>query len=468
MAYVEVIFPDRPSERFPLSEREGIIGRAQAADITIPVGYVSSRHTAIQLCALVKDLNSLNGTWVGEEQIAEHVLRDGEEFHFGEANGPKLRVHLAEGDLAGDTRPGATIQFSPGASAPPPSPPKDDAAKRELERRVAELERERDALRQELAARGNEAASSEIFSRPVQEPPDRSGDDRAGEELAAARRELEEMRTRIASAEKERERLSAELTAAREGASSTAGSSEDGRAEAERLLAEARQQVVDLTAERDRLKSDLDRRAAQPVAVAAADPDAAHALLVSFAAQREDDELSNPAILQTMKQREGFLSDAGFLLGKLFVFSRRVEKVVSETALAFRGGRAAAGNATMLPAWQQSINRTVQGLLMQGGQDLEREFEEHLSKLGQWFMACFWAYKRGSSAWWQQTYEAISPRTIQGRIKPHAWSKMVGGDYRKYWETYCELMADLTPDIVEDEIDENAAEVARKMIDGEE
>lgn len=468
MAYVEVIFPDRPSERFPLSEREGVIGRAQAADITIPVGYVSSRHTAIQLCALVKDLNSLNGTWVGEEQIAEHVLRDGEEFHFGEANGPKLRVHLAEGDLAGDTRPGATIQFSPGASAPPSSPPRDDAGK--LERRVAELERERDALRQELAARGNEAASSEIFSQPVEEPPDRSGDgDSRAEELATARRELEDLRTRVAAAEKERERLSAELTATREGESATAeASSDDGHAEADRLLAESRQQIVDLTAERDRLKSELDRRVAQPAVVAAADPDAAHALLVSFAAQREDDELSNPAILQTMKQREGFLSDAGFLLGKLFVFSRRVEKVVSETALAFRGGRAAAGNATMLPAWQQSINRTVQGLLMQGGEDLEREFEEHLRKLGQWFMACFWAYKKGSSTWWQQTYEAIAPRTIQGRIKPHAWSKMVGGDYRKYWETYCELMADLTPDIVEDEIDENAAEVARKMIDGEE
>lgn len=507
MPHIELFFPDGRTDRFPLNDREQIIGRAQAADITVPVGYVSSRHTSIQICAIVKDLNSLNGTWIGEEQVAEHVLRHGEEFHFGETNGPHFRVLLIDSDTDGDTRPGAgaTIQVPRGgaaaigglgAGAPASDPSAELLAKvKKLEAQVAELDRQRHGLREELKARSVEDAGSEILNRPVSEPPDSPNSDPGMDaELDSLRKQLATAQSENQTLAAEKARLESELKAAQAAVSqseisrdvanadraaagepskdSASDIEKDSASEAELSalhadLAAKSQQLADLSAERDRLKTELGSAQSAPAAVAAADPDAARAFLENFAQQADAREMSNPALLQTMQQREGFLSDAGFLLGKLFVFSRSIEKVVSETALSFRGGRAADGNATMLPAWQQSIKRSVQGYLMQGGDELKQEFEVHLGKLGQWFMACFWSYKKGSSQWWRSTYDIISPRAIQGQIKTHAWSSMLGGDFKKYWETYCELMTNLTPDIVEDEIDDHAAGEARGMIEGE-
>ena len=57
-----------------------IIGRGRSAQVTIPHSLVSRQHCEISECKgqlVVRDLDSLNGTYVGDERISEAVLASG-------------------------------------------------------------------------------------------------------------------------------------------------------------------------------------------------------------------------------------------------------------------------------------------------------------------------------------------------------------------------------------------------------
>ncbi len=64
------------------------IGRDESCAVFIDADNVSRRHAELQrkgMAYLVKDLDSSNGTWMGQEQIDEHTLRDGDLFRIGPA-----------------------------------------------------------------------------------------------------------------------------------------------------------------------------------------------------------------------------------------------------------------------------------------------------------------------------------------------------------------------------------------------
>jgi pSer/pThr/pTyr-binding forkhead associated (FHA) protein len=63
------------------------IGRSSEADISIPHPSISRRHCLLFLHSdgslAIKDLNSLNGTYVGDDRIKETVLMPGAQFQLG-------------------------------------------------------------------------------------------------------------------------------------------------------------------------------------------------------------------------------------------------------------------------------------------------------------------------------------------------------------------------------------------------
>ena len=66
---------------FPLPlEREIVIGRREDADLRIPDEAVSRRHASVRVDgtgAVLRDLESANGTWIEGRRVREEKLADG-------------------------------------------------------------------------------------------------------------------------------------------------------------------------------------------------------------------------------------------------------------------------------------------------------------------------------------------------------------------------------------------------------
>ena len=74
-------------ERLELSQDLASVGRSEESDIVLDDISVSRQHAVFQRTAsgriTVRDLNSLNGTYVNGARVEESVLRSGDEIQIG-------------------------------------------------------------------------------------------------------------------------------------------------------------------------------------------------------------------------------------------------------------------------------------------------------------------------------------------------------------------------------------------------
>lgn len=101
VAELEVTRGPNAGSRFRLEQDVVSIGRAQDSAIFLDDFSVSRRHAELARAGgsfLVRDLGSLNGTYVERERVEEHLLADGEEVQIG-------RFRLAYSSPAPSTPP---------------------------------------------------------------------------------------------------------------------------------------------------------------------------------------------------------------------------------------------------------------------------------------------------------------------------------------------------------------------------
>jgi pSer/pThr/pTyr-binding forkhead associated (FHA) protein len=94
------------------------IGRVEDNMFPITDQSISSHHCEVLLRGndvVIKDLNSTNGTFIGDEQITESVLKPGQTLRLGQV---ELRLETG-------TEGTPTASAPPAASTPPPSKKKD-------------------------------------------------------------------------------------------------------------------------------------------------------------------------------------------------------------------------------------------------------------------------------------------------------------------------------------------------------
>ncbi len=448
MAHLEVLIPDRDPMIVPLAPAPLSIGRGEECDIQIPSKFVSTKHTSIELTAVVTDLGSTNGTWVGDEQVKERALRTGESFHFGWKDQVRVRLVLDEEPATND-----------GTAPLPPDQNRNEIA--EFEALVKEQKSEIDRLNEKItgleAARASltgELASftgSQIISQPVMEPGPVHAEPAAADPTQS-NAELERLRDQVDS-------LLADLTDEQQKCESLAR-------ERDRLVEAAAEQSLPDAAPAS-AEPPAEAAPAEPKRSPAVDADASQELVESFAANcgLELDE----TLLTTMQRRSGLFEDFGYASGKLLSFSRDVEQLISAMSLAFRGtNRLNEGNVTMLPGGgtRDNLRRSIQSLLMQGGPELRSSFDGHLEHLSKWYLACVSAYKAGIEQWYPEFRRRLSQSEIERRIKVGGMLRAFGLQYREYWEAYGKVLEDLTDEIVIDEIEQAAAREAVKIAEG--
>ncbi|HHY97514.1 MAG TPA: DUF3662 and FHA domain-containing protein [Firmicutes bacterium] len=84
--YLIIMSGELSGSQYPLSEDRVSLGRSRSNDIVIPDPGVSREHAEIlhrQGAFILRDLNSMNGTFVNERRVGEHVLSPGDSIKLG-------------------------------------------------------------------------------------------------------------------------------------------------------------------------------------------------------------------------------------------------------------------------------------------------------------------------------------------------------------------------------------------------
>ncbi|RPJ56878.1 MAG: FHA domain-containing protein [Acidobacteria bacterium] len=90
--------PGKPDQEFVLRDGTLILGRAQISDIVIPDTRISRSHASLECSqgsCLLKDLGSVNGTWVNGHRVTEVRLKHGDSLAVGDS---MLRFEVMQED----------------------------------------------------------------------------------------------------------------------------------------------------------------------------------------------------------------------------------------------------------------------------------------------------------------------------------------------------------------------------------
>jgi HD-GYP domain-containing protein (c-di-GMP phosphodiesterase class II)/pSer/pThr/pTyr-binding forkhead associated (FHA) protein len=81
------------------------VGRLDENDLTLDNPYISRVHAEIAFdgsAHTIRDFQSTSGTFVNDEQITEHILRDGDRIRFGRGHGIEFVFHAQAEDVEED------------------------------------------------------------------------------------------------------------------------------------------------------------------------------------------------------------------------------------------------------------------------------------------------------------------------------------------------------------------------------
>ncbi|HSB21431.1 MAG TPA: adenylate/guanylate cyclase domain-containing protein [Anaeromyxobacteraceae bacterium] len=119
---------------FLLSGERSVVGRSPECEVSISEPWISSRHAALEVRGdelWVVDLDSRNGTWLGEQRVREARLHDGDLLGFGRTTA-KVRIPVKRPTPA---RVNATLMrrlVDPRAAAPAPAASGDASGQRQV------------------------------------------------------------------------------------------------------------------------------------------------------------------------------------------------------------------------------------------------------------------------------------------------------------------------------------------------
>lgn len=420
MVYIEIYEQGKLPRQYPLTGEPFVLGRSDTCDHTVKDPYISGRNTQVVLQAVVSDLGSRNGTWVGEEQIVEKPVAFGDMVKLGRDQNVAFRI--SAGEVGGPTKtdPGEAVVAAPDRVA-------------SLQQELAERNRELTDLRRDLTS-ANERAE-------------------VADELEGR---VAELTTQLETRIRQVELLEAEI---------------DKVVHAAVPVRESRDATTEEVSMLRGRVAELEQRLASLDAADARPPMASEA--ASGASQPPGDTLDwfiqagadlEPAIVEVVRSRPDLGSNLGFAFGKLYRFGRDVEKVVTRIAQEYRGAQL---DQTMLPGMGGNLSRSVNGLLLKGGDERRQELDAYLQKTRVWWITCLTAPRQAVGEWYKELLLRIAPSHIEREVSVSAIKKAVGLDADAYWKRYRSLMDDLTHDIAMDEIDRLTAELAVKMAERE-
>ncbi len=495
MAEVVVRISGEESARHPLGNRPLTLGRSPSCDIVLDYPFISKRHAEIVPQVFIRDLGSANGVWLGEQPVEQLPAEPGGRYSISRHQGVEIEIDF--GKAAG---PPVAPTGQPGVVTTAGLP--QGAKRKELERQVAELTREKSVLETEAKALKGErdrlkkqvnqllttdpaatfvdppagasvkkpgSAKVKHASPPV--PPPRSGLDEDPEATFVDRPVSEDAEATFVDRPVDKG-AKAEVDEDDSGGtfvdSPPSGVHADDLREREQLelrLASQRAEELRLRGELEKAErlceaqqQDLEqlRRSGGGAPIGNPDENFMRQLLVALEDVDERNRLS-----ENQPKRERLPEDIVFAVSRFYQFGRAIEKVVTRMAQVYRSRLA--GDLTMLPGMHTNWRRSLRRLLEKGEASSRQDLDAYIEELRLWVLACLTAYQKGATSWLEDLFGHISPRAIEREVEAAAWRKKLGWDASQYWARYRELMEEYTHDLCIDQLEEAAARVAVEM-----
>jgi len=116
-----------------------------------------------------------------------------------------------------------------------------------------------------------------------------------------------------------------------------------------------------------------------------------------------------------------------------------------------------------LPFWAKDIERLMTEIVADGAEESRVELARYLSDLSCWLMACVTGYQQGALEWSVGFRDKMSPKSIEQRVNLPAWKRVAGLASNELWDVYTEMVRDMHADLVEDEVRDMAARIAKEQ-----
>lgn len=463
------------------------IGRAPECDVPIDDPEVSRRHTRVLHGVVVIDLGSRNGTWIGEQRLGEAARLPALRFTIGQGERAiAVEVEPGEESAAAGEESDATLTAgalrAPAGPAPAAAPPAAPSPAAAPAGDLALLHRELDDTRRRLSDVQRELAETRQARDAKQAT--------AGSELAEARLEIVRLNQRIGSLKSELEtssKASGEAVASRL-AQERVEASERRAAELERRVRELEAQppaappapaagqpmsdfvtrmqreVFRLQQENAQLKArgGAAAPAAVPAPALAAAPVAAPARPAAAAGRLDLAPLHGREIERFQAPPDAQLHD--FVLVEAVRFLRAVERVVAYSAREFV---AVLEMQTMLPDHDRNFAERLRELAAAPADPaLRTGLEQYLRELSRWLVAGLASYKNAAKEFALGVKRSLSEEALCADAPIPTFKRLAGQADAELWKRATQVLAELSPDLIDDRIERLARETAQRVLDG--
>ncbi len=298
----------------------------------------------------------------------------------------------------------------------------------------------------------------------------RTESSRLATELARCTRELDEARQQLAASAQAPAlaaapagpmgdlliRLQAENSALKRQLSESGGGAAGGGAPgaarpsdpgAPRMLAE----LLELRAQNQALKSQLDQRSRSVPAQMVSPMHTVGALW---------NQLADRDIEQVQPLLDG--SPEEFVAVELFRVARQFERVVTRVA----GAQIQLYQSnTMLPNVEGNLRGLVGTILGDPSErDARAELVRYFEQLGKWLVAGLAANRKASKLFAEKLKHDLSEAGLLAQGPIPAFRKLAGGAETELWRRACTYLKELSPDMLEDQLEKLAREAVRDML----
>jgi len=171
-------------------------------------------------------------------------------------------------------------------------------------------------------------------------------------------------------------------------------------------------------------------------------------------------------LLSSAKGEGGAAASGDVILSavkELFEFSMGVEKITKAFLESLLAQGASETTRFDLPYWAKDLDRLIKEIVTQRSGESLTELKNYLLDLNSWLMASIAGYQQAAPEWCRDFRNRTSPRSIEQQAQLPDWKKRLGLASSELWDLYTEMIRDMHPDLVEDEVRDWAAKITKEQ-----
>lgn len=164
---------------------------------------------------------------------------------------------------------------------------------------------------------------------------------------------------------------------------------------------------------------------------------------------------------------EGLPADQAAALDSLraiYRFARDVERLTASVVQSFQS-RGADLTRYVIPPFRKDLDEMLRQIARTAESGDHQQVESYLAAIRQWLVASLVGYNRSAARFCQELIGKIDPKAIEKTADVSRWRDVMGNSESDLWKKYKEIFYGLQPDLIEDQVQEQAGILANEEFD---